>query len=470
LILRFNIDLQTVKEGPITRQQILSILPKIWVLNNDFIKHDEMARLADLDDEVEQGEVTLAGRGRGIERGIGQENVDQDHLLDPDDPHRDYLSSLQPLLIDHNSNLYNSKHPTEREEDLMEILTHLIPSRKQFSEYYRLDLLLDDYLQHTHHFNQHPDVLHGGGSTSTSLISKMPNFSCFKLLLIPHRVRVDLIALLTASILFSVPRALFQETMEHLLIVSSLLSHDEIVDLISLPDYVKTAIIALSHRICSKELQEYELNGYLSHKPAPPPPVSSSSSSLPPRDSNGFRFLSSLRGYLSSPIERSRPADPLSVPFNEMEIDLLKYLPKIPTVASCPLPSSAAYRDWVSLTARHTIILMSRSSNCPSLTRPQRSVSHEGVLKQLKPLLVAAEMTYEDLEITTTGPALDGRTTVNSKVLSFGSGVPDGRASGLKWNASGATREYQRPWIPNKSSVPRNETVAHSAPTVSFLP
>jgi hypothetical protein len=377
------------------------------------------------------------------------------------DPH-DYLSSLHPPPVD--DDLYNSKIPTNREEDFMEILTHLMPSRRNFSEFYRLDLLLDDYLQHTHHFNQHPDILQ---TTGNGPGSKMSTFSSSQILILSHRVRLDLTALLTASILFPLPKTLFQETLEQLLIVSSPSvgwSQEEILDLMALPLFVKTGIVSLCRRICFKELQEYELNGYLSVKPSPPPlssppaslhssaSSSTSCSALPPRDANGFRFLSFLRLYLNAPIQRSHPPDPNSLPFNDMERDLLKYLPDIPTLSSCPSPSSAAYRDWVSLTARHTIILMSRLPTCPSLTRPQRSIQQETLLKQLKPLLVAAEMTYEDLEITTTGPMIDGRTTATTTVLGFGSGVPNGRASGLKWNASGATRDYLRPWVPTPNS------------------
>lgn len=351
----------------------------------------------------------------------------------------------------------------------MEILTSLIPTKQTFSESYRLDLLMDDYLQQAHLFNHHPDVFLYGK------YSKIPTFLCHKLLYIPHRVRLDLTALMTSAILFPMPNSLFRETMEQLLI--PYLTQEEIHDLIALPNFMKTAIVSLSRRICVKEIQELSLNGFLSPKPSFPSsstenstlkalelfstssPASPPVASFPPRDSNGFRYLSFLRNYLSQPIQRiSRPHDPASSglapennsQFTEMELDLLKYLPDLPTLASCPHPSSAAYRDWVSLAARHAVILMSRSSNCPSLTKPQRSTTHEIVLKQLKPLLVAAEMTYDDLEITTTGPSIDGRTTKKSNVLSFGAGVPDGRASSLTWNAYGPVRDYQRPWIPSK--------------------
>jgi hypothetical protein len=404
------------------------------------------------------------------------------------------------------SSLYNSKLPNTREQDFIEILTSLIPSKQTFSEFYRLDLLLDDYLQQTHLFNHHPDVIHG-------TYARIPSFSSHKLLLIPHRIRLDLTALLTSSILFPMPKALLLETLEQLLLpcrcpVTSLclFSQEEIHDLIALPHFVKTAIVSLARRICDKEIQELALNGFLSSKPSFPSTIAAATAStsasavgtsLPPRDSNGFRYLSYLRNYLSSPIQRSiRPSSTspsgdytstsasASASFSEMELDLLKYLPNIPTIASCPSPSSPAYRDWVTLSARHSVILFSRSSHCPSLTKPQRSISQEMILKQLRPLLVAAEMTYEDLEITTTGPSIDGRITVTptatatgiatdisgtrtgagagagagtmtgtgtgvgGKVLSFGAGVPNGRASSLTWNAYGPVRDYQRPWVP----------------------
>jgi hypothetical protein len=72
---------------------------------------------------------------------------------------------------------------------------------------------------------------------------------------------------------------------------------------------------------------------------------------------------------------------------------------------------------------------------------------------QLLPLLRAAGMTYRDLEVRGTGPALDGRPvrppthahgaslaasiadSSSGLVLAFGVGVPGGSAHDLKWNS-----------------------------------
>lgn len=422
-----NVDLKTKLNGNITREQLFQKLHNIWVLNDDFIKHDELVHISS----------------------FYNNSIVTDNLNDP--------------MLNHynHSDTFNPKVPTERENDLMEISTKLIPSKKQFSEYYRLDLVCDDYYQQVQLYNSHFDVVNG-------ICKKMPTINCTNLLYIPHRVRLDMTVLLTASILFPVPKSLFIETMETLLI--KYLTINEIHDMIELPPFVKTGIISISRRICTRELNELDVNGFISTKPIIPnlqkepqilqpqdilsfTPIPSSNTSLPIRDSNGFRYLSFIRNFLNSPLQSNSPISkdsPHGFIFTEMELDLLKFLPDIPTISTCPLPSSAAYRDWVSLTARHTIILMSRSPNCPSLTRSQRSTGHEIILKQLKPLLIAAGMTYEDLEITTTGPDIDGRTISTSNVLSFGLGVPNGKPSTLTWNVNGVTRSYQKPWIPSK--------------------
>jgi len=343
------------------------------------------------------------------------------------------------------------------------VLNRVLPCRPCFSNPYRLDVVVDDYLQQAFLFN-------GSEAVAAASIRKLPTFVPEVLCRLPHGVRIDLSVLLTAHILFDTPDALFTETMEILL--ARYLALPDIHDLLALPNFVKTGVVSLLRRVCRRELEELKVVGFTSEKPPVPVkedvPVADAVSLLrgecsaencrrvlPSLDSDGFRFLKALRRYLSQGISENllrASSDESEVLYSEMEMDLLFHLPDFPTKASCPAASSAAYREWVSLAARHTVILMTRAPGCPPLTLPQCSRAHTAVYKLMQPLLKASGMTYEDLEISTSGPGLDGRTVVPSGVLGFGCGVPDGNPKQLVWNSSELSRGYSRPWCEKNSA------------------
>lgn len=439
VIYRLNVDLS----DEITRTKLLQSMHVVWVLNDDFIKSEEISSLTD-------------GPGQGS-------------------------SGHQSWFCGRTIN--------EREKDAMDILNNHLPCKHQFSNPFRLDVVLEDYLQQARIYNAHCVIGQGQGAGCKK---RMPEVRCECVLSVPHGARLDLSVLLTASILFEVPEGLFVETLEMLLLPHGA-SPEEVRDLASLPVFAKTSLINLIRRMCRREQAELEQYGHCLSTPFTgfksgrdgqnslveeaavskrgstsslerkfvveavtpdilrPPPV------LPSPDTQCFRFLKVIRSYLSSELPNRGTLSAAehtgdsysrrSVPFSEMELDLLHHLPDIVTIASCPPVTSAAYRDWVSLAARHSVVLMTRCPSCPPLTGTQRSKTHCDALKLLRPLLVAAEMTYEDLEIVTTGPTIDGRTHAPGKVLSFGSGVPTGVPKHLVWNVGASKeRDYPKPW------------------------
>ena len=101
---------------------------------------------------------------------------------------------------------------------------------------------------------------------------------------------------------------------------------------------------------------------------------------------------------------------------------------------------------------------MTKSPACPSLTRPQTSKAHQETYFDMISILSAAGMTYRDLEIDFTGPAVDGRDKLNrvtdkdhlqgGYVLAYGASLLAGQPSHLHWNTDKFRRSYEVPWRP----------------------
>ena len=452
VIYRLKIDIT----NEVTRRSLFETMHVFWVLNDDFVKSEEISTAMN----------TGSGGGSGG-------RIDW----------------------------FFGRQVNEREKDAMDILNNHLPCKHQFSNPFRLDLVLDDYLQQAYIYNSQDIVGVGSG-----LLSPMPVVRPENVLSLPHLPLLDLSVLLTASVLFKVPAELFADTLSMILLPLGA-SEKEIKDLIELPTFAKTALVCLIRRMCRREQAELKEYGEFLKTPFAEfgsrrgtkvkhlgedgetgdgtavatfardkyvVDVENQSTLLaavapliPSKDLQGFRFLKTVRSYLSSELPNrgslsgSDFSSTAPTPFSEMEEDLLSHLPDIPTVATCPLPASPAFRDWVALVARHTVVLMTRCPSCPPLTVSQRSKAHNDTHRQLRPLLVAAEMTYEDLEIVTTGPRIDGRVKAPHQVLSYGDGVPTGVPSHLSWNAGvSRSRDYPKPWDPNNTRMSNVPTTA----------
>jgi hypothetical protein len=111
------------------------------------------------------------------------------------------------------------------------------------------------------------------------------------------------------------------------------------------------------------------------------------------------------------------------VPFSELELEILDKLPDVPTqssaasyfrdkaaeAASGAAMTSASYKEWIPFAARHTVLLLTKAPACPPLTRPQQSKVKQELYFDLLPILRAANMTMNDLDLAFTGPGKDGR-------------------------------------------------------------
>ena len=412
-ILRLNISGNPSLDA-FPRDQILKKLHQVWVLNDDYVKTEE---------------TTTWG-------GVADEN---DHFLSGG-------WQLAQVLSD-------------KQRDMFDVVMNAIPKKNQTADYFKLDYLLDDY-------SYQAFVHNSAAGTVLGENKPMPTVNCNDLLLMEHTDRLDLAVLLTARLFHRVPTVVFKDTMEKLLV--SYMSLTAIHDLQALPTFAITAVICLIVRISHRELTELQQCSTLISKTNIPGLVRGkalfTANSPPSRDASGFRFLKCVRFFLSRdlnpaiPSVSQREGGPSQQPsvtfYSELEHEILKSLNDIPTRATFPARGTRAYQEWVPFIARHTLVMMTKVSSCPSLTRCQTSMASQHTYNQLEELLTAASMTYEDMNITTSGSTQDGRVglTQSKSVLAFGAGLPSASCTALQWNRSEMARKYTKPWSKDHAS------------------
>ena len=145
------------------RECVLSTLPQVWVYDEDYV-----------------------------------------HISDAGISNRNRLSQLTPRdfsnLISIDESSKNWKIPNiinSRESNLLRVIQN-IPQIDHLADAYRLDVLLEDYLDQVWIYNKHKLTLGFLGE-------EMPTVDCVHILLLPHKIRIDFAALLTSTILFDLP-------------------------------------------------------------------------------------------------------------------------------------------------------------------------------------------------------------------------------------------------------------------------
>ena len=262
------------------------------------------------------------------------------------------------------SGVWNRTFPCDRALNMLAVLQDQ-PLHDKLACDFKLDILLEDYFEEARIWNQ---FHHSVGNTSSRLFTKLkPIIDPAVLIHVPHRQRVDLSVLLTASIMFDLPSVVLEDAM--VLLLSQYMEPTCIKSLIVLPLFAKTAFVSLIKRLCRTELEEVRVNNGLSQKPSlaalprfdfnkyagahPPPPTF--------KGSNGFYHLRGIKNYLQIPT-MSKTKDIVSndeslLPFSELEIEILQLLPDFPTRA---VSRRQGNDPWTELCARHAVLLLSR--------------------------------------------------------------------------------------------------------------
>jgi hypothetical protein len=355
-----------------------------------------------------------------------------------------------------------------------------IPYSGDRADWVRLEVILEDYLDEACYFNR----LYCNANKRLQGRRK-PWVDCNKLLYLSHAVRIDLSVILTLSITIDLPIPIFVDGLEARF--GPYYSRDQLSDILSLPLFAKTAVVSMIRRICRKEIDEYAILRTILNKSLMPafraagPVDFETAPSFQGRP--GFRHLACVKSYcdtfdpLADTSSLSHPAlKQLSSPegpYSELEAELLAVLPDLPTRASSTrdaedkAASMGAYSSWVSLAARHAVVLLSRSKKCPSLTKAQTSKAMQDIYGKLLPVLKIAKMTYADMDIggSGSGPRLDGRpeyahAAADTAVLQYGQGLPRGSALLLSWVKMPPTSTINCNATTNPSSNPSSAGAA----------
>ena len=329
---------------------------------------------------------------------------------------------------------------SQRGMDVLRVLQE-IGLTAQTADELRLDLLMEDYLEHAMYTNS---SLTGSRASATGRLrtkSRLPEVSIDHILRMTPSRRYDLCILLTACIITKIPRIVLTETM--LLLFFEHFKEQQVADLIDLENCLKTSLIAMIHRTLWKESRVDALGETQRDENRTTVPSA--------QDLFPFRHLESFYAYIKAPITKSarnilrQPREP-RCDLTEEKIGILKLLPSRPTrqmseeIIARGKPS---YDSWVALICREAVFLLMKASTCPSLVRPQASLMDQRHYDELMPLLSLASLTYADMNVI----ARDGR---SKDIVAFGCGIPEGSISNLLWKrerweearARGSTRHF----------------------------
>jgi hypothetical protein len=328
------------------------------------------------------------------------------------------------------------------------LILHSVQSLQFLNEkndFQKLDILLEEYLTEALIFNQYVNHLLINNNSKIKYIQYKPSMIFIDILLVlPHKIRLDLSVLLTVSIIFEIPHVLFKEAL--ILLLAPYYPVESLEEMIYLPSFVKTALVSLLRRITKRELEEFRISMYLKKKRITTLKENQillnemKNLKVPLNYSNyhSFQFLFNIKYYLEDihVISENKPAALLTADellaktyeLNDLEKEILKKLPDVPTKwsgykifptdNSPPLsPYNIEYANWISFATRHVIFLLNKCSSCPALTVLPKNTNQQNIYFDLLPILKAAQMTLSDLDITNYGPMIDGR-SFNQKTLS----------------------------------------------------
>jgi len=402
---------------------IASKLPNVWVINDDYItKSDKVkSKMMDTTRVVDiQFAITVP-----VEKQSEDASIITDNITNQTSSQNDSALSSSHIF----ANIYSS--------NLMRAIQECPLDKGIAEDEYRLDILLEDYYQQATYFNHFAENNNMSHHSHHGRIHYMPIVDLYSLVKLPHRLRLDLTAVLTSSLLMPIPKSLLRDAL--VIQLSNYISMNDIESFLQLPKFIKTALISILRRISKKERDDLAYYGHLRTKSIIDKDlkhkqiefVQCSLLILPHlhyMSYEGFYFLRSIKAYLDAPLDYSKMKTNASsseiLPtsradeFTALELEILDKLPDISN-SDClsykkdaPIPTAASM-DWVSFAARHTVLILTKSPSCPPLTRVQRSKAKQDLYIDLLPLLKAASMTLSDLDIHTYGPEKDGRILSN---------------------------------------------------------
>jgi hypothetical protein len=254
---------------------------------------------------------------------------------------------------------------------------------------FRLDIALDDYLMEAHLSNE-------AGLSYVSKGKSFPLFDVQKLFNLPHALQLDLSIIFSAMILVQqVPYSLLLDTMT--IMLGPYMTQQEINDLMSLPGFVKTALICTLRR---KVMKDYQVLSYQSGKV---------NQQALPGALFQYDFVSTLTVMEYLKTEPKHYVKKSIQPFSQIEVNILEYAPlivtpfhlkKLKSVNNAAVTSNTnsmstegdgLNNNWYLFICLHTIHLLKHSASFPTVNQ-----MHSSTFEEMVPLIKGAGMNYVD--------------------------------------------------------------------------
>lgn len=263
-------------------------LPNVWVLNNDFVSFS-FRSVASKRRKMSTFDTTALGDMSLIAMSVKE------------------TSGVSKLANAKATGDFRVMQPNDRALNIMRAVQN-IPIYDDFADTFKLDILVEDYLEEATVFNHFAKNLQISNDSAVKPLKLMPVIDLYSILAMPHKVRLDFSALITGTILFPMPVSLLREAL--ILMFSKYLSTSDLNSLAELPLFVRTAVVSMIRRITRREIEECRINrGYLSVKPSRealciPEYDLIHRTALPTYLDNdtGFNFVRPIKKYLATPI------------------------------------------------------------------------------------------------------------------------------------------------------------------------
>ena len=274
------------------RKTVITVLTDVWVLDEDFISSTERKQARDL--------VSV----------------------------RTWTAPNRKFYMNGEWETTSTLHTNERVAIMLSALQKF-PDDEMKIDIIKLEILIEDYFEEARIYNKycmHQNSVKGKEKRP----SAKPIVNITQLLHLPHRVRLDLVTVLTCSLLYDIPAILIDDALSLLL-----LGHcsPEISNRITkLPNFVKTGLVCVMRRISARERLEYQQNGNYCIKPREKVDLSDSDGLMAPtfQGVNGFNHLRSFKDYMALDIDHPNKLkydeSVTHEAFSELEHEILEFL------------------------------------------------------------------------------------------------------------------------------------------------
>ena len=449
------------------RSRTIHLLPNIWVLDDDFITYSERNFPRETSTPVENN------------------NLSSEISCDSVTTIQSWSTNAQRTSGFNISLDWRTRIASDKEQSLLRLIQR-VPLDALIGDYCRLDVLLEDYLEEmritniynrsTLTDNKHSKNNSNSNGSNTCSQSNYSNINMLQLLSLPHKIRLDLSVLLTASIFLTVPTQLYKDSI--ILLLSPYLPYDDIICYIALPSFICTALVSIIRRICKKEIKELNCLFLLLPKPTTKEFPNHNQEKLGSQehsfkninmtnniDYDDFYHLKPLQFYLNTSIPerynvkqnmfhkdlnndlkkklKDKLNENLPTEFSLSELEILTILPDIPTKYLYPVTKDSKSYECLQFLAEKTFSLIKQTNGFPTLKNNQNNQKNQNLFNELLPTLKLGNIKYKEFQFTQSF-INDEKNEIRYDITKFGIGFPNGKISELSWKKNNIKNKLNR--------------------------